>query len=143
MSVVTTAATLLVDAALGMWLGIMVFFSFVGAPRAFAVFDDRGGAYVNDVFPRYYRLGVGLGAVAVAATLVVGIQTGFDGPRLIVVSGTAVAVLLAAYSVTVLIPRMEAAGDAGFEAHHRTSVLLNGAMMLAVAVAVVAAHLPG
>jgi len=143
MSLHTAALSLVVDGALGAWLGVMAFFSFVGAPRAFAVFEDRGGQYVNDVFPRYYRLGVGLGAVAFVAALVLGYLAGYGGATLVVLASTAVAVLLAGYSVQVLIPKMEAAGDEGFERYHRQSVILNGLMMLAVAVGLVGSHLPG
>ena len=143
MSFHTAALSLVVDGALGAWLGVMAFFSFVGAPRAFAVFEDRGGQYVNDVFPRYYRVGVGLGAVAFVAALVLGSLAGYGGATLVVLASTAVAVLLAGYSVQVLIPEMEAAGDEGFERYHRQSVILNGLMMLAVAVGLVGSHLPG
>jgi hypothetical protein len=142
MSIHVVALSLVLDAALGAWLGVMAFFSFVGAPRAFAVFDDRGGEYVNDVFPRYYRLGVVLGTVAIVAGLALGF-VGSYGPVLIVLLGsTAVATLLAGYSVASLIPKMEAAGEDGFSRYHRQSVVLNGLAMLAVAVALVASHLP-
>jgi len=134
--------SLVVDAALGAWLGVMAFFSFVGAPRAFAVFDDRGGQYVNDVFPRYYRLGVGLGVVAFVAGLALGYVDGYGGPTLILLGVTAAATLLAGYSVGSLIPKMEAAGEDGFAQYHRQSVMLNGLAMLAVAVGLVASHLP-
>lgn len=137
------ALSLVLDAALGAWLGVMAFFSFVGAPRAFAVFGDRGGEYVDDVFPRYYRVGVGLGAVGVLAAVVRGYVEGFDGPTLVVLAATALAVVLAGYSLRVLIPRMEAAGDSGFEQYHRQSVVLNGLAMLAVAAALVASNVPG
>ena len=143
MSFHTAALSLVVDGALGAWLGVMAFFSFVGAPRAFAVFDDRGGEYVNDVFPRYYRVGVGLGAVAFAAGLVLGSFAGYGGATLVVLASTAIAVLLAGYSTQVLIPKMEAAGDEGFSRYHRQSVVVNGLTMLAVAVGLVGSHLPG
>jgi len=143
MSFLTAALSLVIDGTLGAWLGVMAFFSFVGAPRAFAVFDDRGGEYVNDVFPRYYRVGAGLGALAFAAALVLGYLGTYDGPTLVVLATTAVAVLLAGYSVQSLIPKMEAAGEDGFARYHRQSVVLNGLMMLAVAVGLVGSHLPG
>lgn len=133
--------SLVVDVALGAWLGVMAFFSFVGAPRAFAVFDDRGGRYANDVFPRYYRLGVGLGVVAFVAGLVLGFVDGYGGPTLVLLGTTAFATLLAGYSVGSLIPKMEAAGEDGFAQYHRQSVILNGLAMLAVAVGLVASHL--
>lgn len=142
MSVHVAALSFVLDAALGVWLGVMAFFSFVGAPRAFAVFDDRGGEYVNDVFPRYYRLGVGLGTVAFLAGLVLGYVVGYGPVTIVLLVSTAVATLLAGYSVGSLIPKMEAAGDDGFSRYHRQSVILNGLAMLAVVVALVASHLP-
>ncbi len=143
MALHTAALSLVIDAALGSWLGVMAFFSFVGAPRAFAVVGDEAGAYVNDVFPRYYRLGVALGAAAFLAGLARGALVAFDGTTQLVLVATAVAVLLAGYSLVALIPRMEAAGDAGFDRYHRQSVVLNGLTMLAVALALVGTHLPG
>ncbi|MDZ7701631.1 MAG: DUF4149 domain-containing protein [Halobacteriales archaeon] len=142
MSALTAALSLVVHVALAAWLGIMAFFSFVGAPRAFAVFGDEGGAYVNDVFPRYYRMGIGLGAVAAAAALALGATAGFDLAGWVLVAGAALSALLPGYSLAVLIPKMEAAGDDAFEQYHRQSVLLNGLAMLAAAVGVVAAHWP-
>lgn len=38
---------------------------------------------------------------------------------------------------------MDAAGDEAFERYHGRSVALNGVMLFAVAVALVASHLPG
>ena len=140
MSLSTAALGLVVDAALGAWLGVMAFFSFVGAPRAFAVFDDAGGRYVNDVFPRYYRVGMALGNVAFGAAIVLGFLAGFGIPTVVVLVATGVAVAMAGYSLKGLIPRMEAAGEDGFERYHRQSVVLNGLMMLAVAVGLVASH---
>jgi len=141
MSVLTAALSLVIDAALGAWLGVVAFFSFVGAPRAFAVFED-GGRYVNDVFPRYYRVGVGLGAVAFVGGLALGYLSGYGGALLALLSLVAIAVLLAGYSVQSLIPKMEAAGEDGFERYHKQSVVLNGLMLLAVALGLVASHLP-
>ena len=141
MSIHVAALELVVDAALGAWLGVMAFFSFVGAPRAFAVFEERGGEYVNDVFPRYYRVGVALGNVAFLAALALGFLGGFSLPRIAVLAATAIGVVLFGYSLAGLIPKMEAAGEDGFERYHRQSVVLNGLAMLVVAVALVASHL--
>ena len=132
--------SILVDAALGAWLGVMAFFSFVGAPRAFAVYDE-GGRYVNDVFPRYFRVGIGLGVVAVIGGVGRGMSVGFDLATGWLVAASAIGVVLFAYSLGSLIPRMEAAGEDGFQRYHRQSVVLNGLAMLAVATAIVAAHL--
>jgi hypothetical protein len=137
----TDVLSVLLDGALGAWLGTMAFFSFVGAPRAFAVFGDDAGAYVNDVFPRYYAVGVVLGAVALLAGLGRGTLAGFDVAGIIVVSSAGAAAVIMGYSRWGLIPKMDAAGEDAFETYHRQSVLLNGGAMLAVAVALVASHL--
>lgn len=143
MSVLTASLDLLVDAALGAWLGVMAFFSFVGAPRAFAVYGDEAGSYVNDVFPRYYRLGVGLGGLAFLAALAQGALSGFDAAVAVLLVAAGLAALLPGYSLTVLVPKMEAAGEDAFEQYHRQSVLLNGLAMLAAAVGLVVSHWPG
>ena len=141
MSFHLAALALVVDAALGAWLGVMVFFSFVGAPRAFAVFDERGGEYVNDVFPRYYRVGMALGNVAFVAALALGFFGDFGVGVVVALVGSAVGVATFSYSLAGLIPKMEAAGEDGFERYHRQSVVLNGLAMLAVAAALVGSHL--
>lgn len=137
----TDLARTLLDGALGAWLGTMAFFSFVGAPRAFAVFEDEAGAYVNDVFPRYYTIGVALGALALLSGLALGALVGFDGPVFALLALVGAACLLVAYSRWGLIPKMDAAGEGAFETYHRQSVILNGATMLAVVAALVVSHL--
>jgi hypothetical protein len=137
----TDIAATVLDGSLGVWLGTMAFFSFVGAPRAFAVFGDDAGAYVNDVFPRYYTVGVVLGAIALFAGLGRGALDGFDVAGLVVVASSGTAAVIMSYSRWGLIPKMDAAGEDAFETYHRQSVLLNGGAMLAVVVALVASHL--
>lgn len=142
MSLLAAALAFAVDVALGTWLGAMVFFSFVAAPRVFAVLDDRAGDVVNDIFPRYYVFGIALGIVAGVAALAAGLRSGFDPATLAVLGAVGVAVLLTAYARWGLIPAMEAADEDAFERYHRRSVILNGLAMLAVVVALVAAHAP-
>ena len=137
----TDVTRVLLDGALGAWLGMMAFFSFVGAPRAFAVFGDDAGAYVNDVFPKYYTLGVALGATALLAAVGIGALGGFGTMILVAIACATVGIILAAYSRWRLIPKMDAAGEDAFETYHRQSVLLNGAMMLAVAGGLIVSHL--
>lgn len=143
MSVLSAALSFVVDVSLGVWLGAMGFFSFVAAPRVFAVLDERAGDVVNDIFPRYYLVGVGLGLVALAAGLFSGILTGFDGALQAMLSLGVLAVGATAYARWLLIPRMDAAGEGAFERYHRQSVALNGIAMVAVGLALVATHLPG
>src|SRR6266404_1023893 len=50
--------------ALGLWLGEVVFFSFVVAPSVFrSVPPLEAGRVVGAIFPRYYLLGIACGAV--------------------------------------------------------------------------------
>src|SRR6056297_2075873 len=112
MSLIGTALATVVDAALGVWLGSIVFFSFVAAPTTFDVLGDDAGQVVNAIFPKYYVFGGVLGAIAFPATFVV--ETG--GP----LDGTAISVLVLAglalnlYARNVLIPKMDRAGDDAF-----------------------------
>ncbi|MFB6304863.1 MAG: DUF4149 domain-containing protein [Haloferacaceae archaeon] len=141
MAFLATLAAVVVDAALGLWLGSMVFFSFVGAPRVFAVLDEeRAGRVVNDIFPRYYVFGVALGVVALVAGALIGVSRGFGLPAAVLLGGAGLGVALTAYARWVLVPAMDEAGDDAFERYHRRSVVLNGVTMLGVAAALVAAH---
>lgn len=129
------------DAALGCWLGSIVFFSFVGAPTTFAVLPrEEAGRVVRAVFPRYYDLGLALGVLAVAAAAVRGLWWGFPVALLALVAAAAVAVGLFAYARWVLLPRMDRADDDAFARYHRRAVVANGAAMVAVAVGLVASQ---
>jgi hypothetical protein len=56
--------------AIGLWVGEIVFFSFVGAPAIFQVLERaRAGDVAGAIFPRYYALGLGAGVVAVVTAL--------------------------------------------------------------------------
>ena len=140
MSAVSVALLLVIDAALGVWLGSMVFFSFVAAPRVFAVLpDDDAGRVVNDIFPRYYAFGLALGVVAIAAGLVLGTSDGVV-PDVLLLGPVAVAVAANGYARWGLVPKMERAGDDAFAQYHRQSVALNGVAMVAVTAGLVFAH---
>lgn len=142
MPIVTALLAILVDAALGIWLGSILFFSFIAAPRVFAVLDeDRAGRVVTDIFPRYYLVGMGLGGVALLANAGMAARNGSG--VWIGLSGLATAIGIAANAVArwVLIPRMERAGEEAFARYHRQSVALNAVTMVAVAVALIASHL--
>jgi len=142
MTLVSTLLALAADLALGVWLGAMVFFSFVAAPTVFSVLPEAdAGTVVNAVFPKYYVFGAALGAVALAAGAGRGVLAGFGTPLLALLGATLVGVALFAYSRWVLVPRMEVAGDDAFERYHRQSVILNGLAMLAVVAALTASHL--
>ncbi|MFB6300393.1 MAG: DUF4149 domain-containing protein [Halobacteriales archaeon] len=142
MALATVVADIIVDAALGIWLGSIVFFSFIGAPQTFAVLEsDRAGRVVNAIFPRYYVFGMALGGITLIAAGGVGISTGFDPMTAGLLVVTALGIGLNAYARWVLIPKMDAAGEEAFERYHRQSVILNGTTMLTVAVGLIVSHL--
>jgi hypothetical protein len=132
---------LAVDAALGIWLGTVIFFSFFVAPRAFEVLEDADAArFVNAVFPRYYNFGILLGAVIVVATAGDLPTTGSPLARPVPLAA-AVGVGANAYARWYLVPKMEGAEGDEFWRYHTQSVLLNGLTLLAVAGGLVATHL--
>lgn len=140
-------AALLVHAALGSWLGSILFFSFAGAPALFQHLDeDRAGAAVNVLFPRYYAFGIGMAVVAVLVWVLgppladASVLAGAPNPPLLAVAGVAVAGVANAYARYRLVPKMEAAGDDAFAQYHKQSIVLNLLTLAGVAVALAALH---
>ena len=142
MSLIVSLLALASNAALGIWLGSIVFFSFVGAPTTFSVLGrEDAGRVVNAIFPTYYLFGVVLGLIALLAVLGRGMVGGFGSGLLAMLGLVGFGVLATGYARWALIPRMEQAGADAFEQYHRQSVLLNGLTMVAVGGALVASHL--
>ncbi|NHN58753.1 MULTISPECIES: DUF4149 domain-containing protein [Halorussus] len=139
MSFLQTGAAVVLDAALGVWLGSIVFFSFVGAPTTFDVLGGEAVRVVNAIFPKYYAFGEILGWLALGTSFVVETGGPLDGNALTLL--VLVGVVLDLYARQVLIPKMDRAGDDAFAQYHRQSVALNGVTMLAVAAALVVSHL--
>lgn len=141
MSLVSVAITVIVVSALGMWLGAMVFFSFIVTPRVFDVLEaEEAGGVVRAVFPPYYVFGVGLGVIAFVAGLTHGIRGGFGFRLGVFFFFVGIGVALAGYTRWLAIPRMEAGDEAAFDRYHRQSVLLNGLTIFVVALGLVAWH---
>jgi len=132
---------------LGLWIGSVVFFSFFAAPGLFGALPrEAAGRAVSAIFPRYYALGAACGVLALLSGLLLRSQGAFRGRTsalelLLVALMTGIVV----YSGYVLLPqasRARAAWDESqatpvtdsprerFEALHRRSVLLNGAVLL-------------
>jgi hypothetical protein len=140
-------AALLVHAALGSWLGSIVFVSFAGAPALFNHLDeDRAGAAVNVLFPRYYAFGITM-ALATAAVWVLGpvladasVLTSAPKPPLLAVAGVAVATGANAHARYRLVPKMESAGDDAFAQYHKQSVALNLITLAGVVTAFTVLH---
>lgn len=122
---------------LGVWLGAMVFFSFIGAPKLFSVLDkEQAGAAVTAIFPQYYTFGAGLGVGGFVAGLIYGIVRGFGFRLGLVFLFILLAVAATGYARWGLIPRMDEAANEAFERYHRLSVILNGFTMVIVAFAI-------
>jgi hypothetical protein len=139
---------LLPAAAVLIWLAIMGFFAMVVAPAAFATLDrEAAGRFVSAVFPRYYAVGVTLGALALLG-LALRAGRGLRGPWdwvPLVLVGVMLATTL--YAWLVVLPAAHRAREAmragapaatgvsteaqAFARLHRLSGLLNGTAMLA------------
>src|SRR5258707_12327434 len=57
-------------AALGCWLGGIVFFSFFTAPAVFTVLPrPAAGQLISEIFPRYYMLGYIVGTISLVLAI--------------------------------------------------------------------------
>jgi hypothetical protein len=130
-------------AALGCWLGGIVFFSFFTAPEVFTHLPTaEAGQVISAIFPRYYMLGYVAGTVSLILAVYF---TAVRDPRMWWGATTvvlAIALGLTLYAGTVILPRADAirtviedpnpdaARKAEFDRLHRMSVILNGAVLL-------------
>lgn len=129
--------------ALVVWVGEVIFFSFVVAPAVFGVLGPaRAGDVVGVIFPRYYALGMIAAGLAVVCAW--GLGRGAASPHLWTAATIALAVGfgVTAWAGTVVEPQaraLRAARLAGggespsveFQRVHREAVLLNGGALVA------------
>jgi uncharacterized membrane protein len=139
--------------ALVVWLGEIVFFSFVVAPSVFGAFpQELAGQVVGVIFPRYYALGSVAGAIAVIAALVLRSDTSATRPWSAIAVMLVLMLAATLYAGVVVRPRVQAlrphlheasvdpAVRAEFDRLHRLAVRLNGGVLvLGVATVCVAA----
>ncbi|MBI3768970.1 MAG: DUF4149 domain-containing protein [Deltaproteobacteria bacterium] len=129
--------------ALVVWLGEIVFFSFIVAPSVFgALPQEIAGQVVGVIFPRYYGVGTVAGAIALVAALMLRSGTSATRPWSAVVLMLALMVAATLYAGRVIQPRTQAlrpqiheatvdpAVRAEFDRLHRLAVQLNGAVLL-------------
>jgi uncharacterized membrane protein len=129
--------------ALVVWLGEVVFFSFVVAPSVFgAVPQETAGQVIGAIFPRYYALGAVAGAAALASALVLRGGTSATGAWSVVVVMLALMLAATLYAGRGIQPRAQAlrsrlhettvdpAVRAEFDRLHRRAVQLNGGVLL-------------
>jgi uncharacterized membrane protein len=129
--------------ALIVWVGAVVFFSFVVAPALFGAFPAvEAGRAVGALFPLYYRLGYVCGGVLVLTSVL--LRRGAAARTWWGVNAGLAGIMLAAtlYAGVVLLPRASAlrpqihdptappAAKEEFDRLHRLAVQLNGAVLL-------------
>jgi hypothetical protein len=141
---VTALVQALFWGALGVWLGAVVFFSFVVAPGVFGALPRAtAGEVVGSLFSTYYALGGGLGIVALATAIVLRRWAGGSVRWTAVAAMLAAMVLATAYAGGVVHPEARAlraelhqpdatpATQAAFDRLHGLAVGLNGGVLLA------------
>jgi uncharacterized membrane protein len=129
---------------LGLWVGGIIFFSFVVAPALFRILPNpaMAGNVVNVTLADLHRIGIACGAVFLAATFIVE-PPNAKGLRTL----AAVMLVLTAISLFGIAPQMERirasvggsiealphqdAGRAAFDRLHQLSVGLEGVVLLA------------
>ena len=139
--------------ALIVWLGEIIFFSFIAAPTIFATFPTAdAGRAVGAIFPTYYRIGYVCGAFLVAGTVVLLSTAVSRGWWSVNLALAAVMLALTLYAGMRVQPRAAALRPQihettapaevkdEFNRLHRTAVILNGVVLLCgLAVSVITA----
>jgi uncharacterized membrane protein len=133
--------------SLVVWVGGIIFFSFVGAPSTFqAVPTDVAGKVVSKIFPRYYLLGHMAGLIALASGVgLAGLRGDVSFRRLLPTILIALMLAIGLYAdrgVRTQIDGVRAATAAAapsgapdaslkarFDRLHRLSVVLNGVVL--------------
>lgn len=131
--------------AVGVWLGTVVSFSFVMLPTIHAVLSGRATALLDQLFPRYYMVGLLCGLTALAAVSLAPTTPLLPfSERLRLAFPVAFALLCTLVGQQVLLPRLQRnrgeANETTFARLHQVSAALNSTVlaMLVLAVAAVA-----
>lgn len=138
---------LFAQAALAIWIGSMVFFSFVTTPMLFKTLArDEAGRVIRAIFPVYYRLGAACGGILVAATALRAVLSAEPraGHGLEAMLG-ATMLAMTLYAWQILLPRIDQARRRAegkdptdptnleqryFKRLHRLSVRINATVMI-------------
>ncbi len=127
--------------ALALWVGSIVFFSFIVAPGIFgALPNQEAGRVIGTIFPRYYQLGIVAGLITVVAAIA--LQWMGNGSWSISVGLTTIMLALTLYAGIVIQPRAaamrpllhdpatEATTKPEFDRLHHLAVTLNVVVLL-------------
>ena len=125
------------------WLGAIIFFSAVVAPSVFqSIPIAEAGKLLSVLFPRYYLVGYIAGSIAVLLSFYFALTRAARGWWALATVALAIALGLTLYAGVIVRPRVDAirtvveeptpdpARRAEFDRLHRTSVMLNGAVLL-------------
>jgi len=155
-----TLAKIVFHLALGLWVGAIVFVSFVVAPAVFtAVPSETAGTVMGKIFPLYYGFTIAVGTLALVAAVTLRRTVGVSSAWKSVVAMLVVMLAATTYAGVVVNPRARALrpalhGEAPdpkvrteFDTLHRRAVQLNGLVLLlgltTVVVVAVTTRLPG
>jgi uncharacterized membrane protein len=95
--------------SIALWIGGMAFFSFMAAPSIFKVLPrEEAGKVVSDIFPKYYWQGIICGAIALVASVALGMRDRWNS--LLIVRTIMIGVMLIGilYAVVILQPKVQA-----------------------------------
>jgi uncharacterized membrane protein len=95
--------------SLALWIGGMVFFSFMAAPSIFkALPRDAAGTVVTAIFPKYYWQGIICGVIALLTSVLLGTRERWNNLLLARTILIAVMLIGVLYAVIVLQPQIHA-----------------------------------
>lgn len=128
--------TTLLTIAAGTWVGAIIFQSAIVAPAVFVDLDsDSARRFLRTLFPRFYRLGIVCGVLMSIGIAVLIRLDGMPAPVKTVAAAAVLMLILELVSLW-LLPRINAARDAGIDAAgrfhrlHRLSVILTVAILV-------------
>jgi len=129
--------------AVGVWLGTVVSFSYVMLPTIHAVLSGRASALLDELFPRYYTIGVLCGLTALAAVSLAPTTPLLPfGERVRLAAPVAVSLLCTVLAQQVLLPRLQrdrgGADEKSFARLHQVSAALNSTTLAMLVLAVAA-----
>ncbi len=153
-------AKALFQLALGLWVGAIVFVSFIVAPVVFrTVPNETAGTIMGQIFPLYYALTVAVGVVALGSALLILRRAGASVAWKSVVVMLIVMLAATTYAGAVVNPRARVLRPAlhrepvdpkirtEFDTLHHRAVQLNGLVLLlglaTIVVSAVSTRLPG
>ncbi|MEM7278722.1 MAG: DUF4149 domain-containing protein [Pseudomonadota bacterium] len=131
-----TVAAAVLTTSVGIWVGAIVFQSAVVAPAVFVDLEETAArSLLRTLFPRFFRLGLICGALMLGSLLWFAAVAGWTTLLIALLVVTGVMIVLEAISLA-MVPRINAARDAGYAAQatfsrlHHISVLLTIAVLL-------------